>query len=207
MAYVGFAGGIYCLTGINSHGIFISSDAGWLSDPRTSSGAPQCGHFDVLLNSRPTDAENYFFDPAHFPHRATVTAIADASETRVLERAIDAVKVRTGSGMIVATNHFVDSSWGLASPPAGAAGWWTLQRYENLTWLAGNYSGTIDATRMRSIFDIPLSQGGATMTPVAVNQMSTIYQVVAVPAQLAIWVKTPGNSDWQLVDLSTLFQQ
>jgi hypothetical protein len=37
--------------------------------------------------------------------------------------------------------------------------------------------------------------------------MSTIYQVVAVPGELKIWIKTPGYSDWQLVDLNALFQR
>ena len=151
--------------------------------------------------------EDALLDPANLPNRAVVKTVADAHEGRVFETTITDVKVRTGNGMVAATNHFIDPSWGLAPPASGAASGWTHERLANLIRLAESGKGSIDAAPMRSIFDLPLSWGGATGTPATINQFSTIYQVVAVPAELIMWFKTPGYSDWQLVNLNTLFQR
>ena len=35
----------------------------------------------------------------------------------------------------------------------------------------------------------------------------TIYQIIAVPAELKLWVKVPGQFDWQEVDLKKLFKK
>jgi hypothetical protein len=34
---------------------------------------------------------------------------------------------------------------------------------------------------------------------------STIYQVVAVPQQLTLWLRAPDHFDWQEIDLMELF--
>ena len=98
-------------------------------------------------------------------------------------------------GLTAETNHYEDPSWD--SPGDDTKD--SEERRNNLLALAESYKGTIDAEVMMEIFDIPKSQGGATVH-------DTTYQVVVVPSQLKIWVKVPDYQDWVGVDLNPLFQ-
>ena len=98
-------------------------------------------------------------------------------------------------GLTAETNHYVDPSWD--SPGDDTKD--SEKRRNNLLALGESYKGTIDAEVMMEIFDIPKSQGGATVD-------DTTYQVVVVPSQLKIWIKVPDYQDWVGVDLNPLFQ-
>jgi len=103
-------------------------------------------------------------------------------------------------GLTAETNHYVDPSWDVPEAFLESDSWKDSQeRRDNLLALAESYKGTIDAEVMMEIFDIPKSQGGATVH-------DTTYQVVASPSQLKIWVKVPDYQDWVGVDLNPLFQ-
>lgn len=52
---------------------------------------------------------------------------------------------------------------------------------------------------MRKILDVTLEKGGSA------QPKSTIYQFVAVPEQLRVWIKAYGYQDWVLVDIGGLF--
>ena len=75
------------------------------------------------------------------------------------------------------------------------------ERYDNLKALAEKYKGRIDALAMMEIMDVPEDRGGAT------PQDRSIYQFVAAPADLKIWVKALTYSDWTEVDLKPLLHQ
>lgn len=49
------------------------------------------------------------------------------------------------------------------------------------------------------VFDTTIENGGAT------NPRETIYQIVAVPGNLTMWLKAPDNFDWTEVDLANIF--
>jgi hypothetical protein len=53
---------------------------------------------------------------------------------------------------------------------------------------------------MMKILDVPIKEGGAT-------HGGTIYQVVAVPGDLKIWLKVPGHQDWTEIPLAPLFRK
>jgi hypothetical protein len=46
--------------------------------------------------------------------------------------------------------------------------------------------------------DVPLEKGGATVP-------ETIYQVVAAPKDLKMWIKVPGFEEWREIPLGPLF--
>lgn len=111
-------------------------------------------------------------------------------------------RVPDEAGLIAATNHFVDPTWGPIAPPDAT----TIARRDNLLARARESKGGIDAARMMRIFDMALldkdgnvdPQGGATVD-------GTIYQVAAVPRDRTIYVKAPGVFDWQKIELRALF--
>lgn len=99
-------------------------------------------------------------------------------------------------GLTAETNHYVDSSWDVPEEYLQSESWKdSEERRDNLLALGESYKGTIAARVMMEIFDIPKSQGGATVH-------DTTYQVVAVPSQLKIWIKIPDYQDWVTVDLN-----
>ena len=112
------------------------------------------------------------------------------------------VKRRQGrDGLLIGTNHFISPGW---NPPAleyedGIKD--SKERYDNLKALAEKYKGKIDAPMMMAIMDVPRDKGGAT------PQDKNIYQFVAVPMDLKIWVKALTYSDWTEVDLKTLLHK
>ena len=68
------------------------------------------------------------------------------------------------------------------------------------------------------LFALALSRGGAAaeLKPISdfeggrrygqMHKDGTIYQVVAVPSQLKLWLKTLGYGDWIEFDLNQLFK-
>ena len=111
------------------------------------------------------------------------------------------------NGLLVATNHFVDPSWGLNwlnehghiwsidqdSPTHSAT------RRNNLLYL-GSYKGKFDVTTMETVLETPIDNGGAT-------RPTTVIQVIAVPKDRVLYVRVPGSSveGWNEVDLKSLF--
>lgn len=102
-------------------------------------------------------------------------------------------------GLLAATNHFVDPFWGLPPPSNDEQNGWTIKRRDNLLALGEKHKGKIDTEKMKEVLDTRIEQGGAT------HSTDTIYQIIAVPADLTLWLKAPGNFDWQKVGLDRLF--
>lgn len=112
------------------------------------------------------------------------------------------VKRRDGEqGLLIGVNHFVHPEWASRQPGKGGVAGNSVTRYRNLAALAAKYKGNIDAHRMMAILDIPLTGGGATPPD------KSIYQFVAIPASLRLWVKAPGYVQWTEIDLKTLFRK
>jgi hypothetical protein len=52
---------------------------------------------------------------------------------------------------------------------------------------------------MKVILDTTIDNGGAT------QPTDTTHQIIAVPKELRLWLKAPGNFNWQKIDLKRLF--
>ena len=103
-------------------------------------------------------------------------------------------------GLLVGTNHFVDPSWGIP-PPDDEKNGWTVTRRNNLLALGEKYKGEFNVEKMKEVLDTTIENGGAT------SPSYTIYQIIAVPEELILWLKAPGNFEWQQVDLKRLFRK
>jgi len=102
-------------------------------------------------------------------------------------------------GLLVSTNHFIDPSWGLEPPEPDSANGWTVARRNNgLAW-AETTKGYIGVNQMKEILSKDITSEGGLFSS------STIYQVVAVPEQLIVWLRAPDHFDWQKIDLIELF--
>ena len=140
------------------------------------------------------------------PRLAVIANAADPQAARSFEKTTSECKERDGSedGLLVATNHFLEPTWELQAQGGiktheSADIQDSTTRYNGILSLAEQRKGTIDAEVMMEIFDVPISEGGPT-------RPTTMYQFVAVPAQLQLWVKACSYQDWVQVDLGRLFE-
>ena len=167
--------------------------------------------FYVKLLSLFLDSPNFVtFDAGirnYRPPFNSVINVADANKGFSYEITNSESKQRAAQpdGLLVAANHFVDSSWKIPANITSSGDWTeSVGRYNNLIALGEKYKGTINATVLKQILDTPKSQGGATF--VDDPGFLTIFQYVAIPAELTLWLKAPGYQDWVEVKLGNLFK-
>lgn len=202
-ANLGYAGQIIMLTGMNKASIFIEDNDGTLSGGRIfyDNRIP----FYILELGFLLDFSSLSqLNAALHSTRSDFTYIVNVADKNIAysyEMATFGVKRRAGihKGLLVATNHFVDPSWGISKPFTDKPHL-TMLRRKNLLALGEKYKGKFNAKKMMEILDIPIDKGGVT------RPKHTIYQVVAVPEKLRFWLKLPGYQDWVKVDVGRLFK-
>jgi hypothetical protein len=211
--YVGMING---LTGINEKGLLIEMNNG------TDSMGNQ------IFLSRTNYLNNmlsFLWDAGNLktmgkliettrPQSPVIINIADEKQAYSFETAPFDTRRRDPNqpGLLVATNYYMLPSWGILNRPAESQ---PGERYDNLLKLAGANKGKIDVNIMKSILDTALNDGGATLVPDKIaptNPDWTLYQVIAIPSQMKVWVKTPNypafpNSNWVAIDLNPLFKK
>lgn len=180
-------------------------------------GTPSGGQ-GQLVGAVPTMISNVsvFLDSSSFemvraymmstlPRLAVIANVADPDFARTFEKTNSGCKERGGQeqGLLVATNHFIDPTWDLKtaegrSTHESADVQDSTGRYNGILALGQKHKGKIDASVMKQIFDVPVSEGGPT-------RPTTMYQFVAVPAELQLWVKACNYQDWVPVALGELF--
>jgi len=206
-AIVNYAGLIYAPSGMNRDGVFLELNSGnveWIYPDRPLI-------FSTLfsfLEDYSTLSELY---PAFLSIKgdATLSSIVNVADDReafsyeisAFVEKNDDVKRRyqDRQGLLVATNHFVDPSWGIAPPTPDNEYSWTVKRRDNLLTLAERYKGSFDVERMKQVLDTKIDDGGAT------QPNETIYQIIAVPKERLMWLQAPGNFAWQKIDLNRFF--
>ena len=200
-ASFGYAGQIATLNGMNKAGLFLESNDGSLSGGlvyytnRPSATILSLAFlFDCSTMAGLDGAIN-----AARAHYSFILNVADKEAACCYEWPTFDLRRRAPDrpGLLVATNHFVDPSWGLGLPQDSATR--SLHRRQNLLTLAEKYKGRFHARTMMEVLDIPFDRGGATWPD------RTIYQMVAVPQELKLWLKAPGLQDWVQTDLEKLF--
>lgn len=183
---------------MNEKGLFLDYQNGTQSDPRKNPNARYDLFSYMQTANRIEDLDDVFRKIS--PGEAAIINTADAKAGHVFEWTIDAVRHRYGkNGLIVSTNHFVDPSWtGLQPIQPGEQGAFTLERQTNLLALGEQRKGAINPGVMMQIFDKTIEEGGPTFSG------ATIYQIVAVPADLTLWFKARGYSGWEKIGLGPL---
>jgi len=204
-AIVAFAGVIYATTGMNAKGIFLELNNGLPSGGALSysNRVPaiinllaflcDCSTMEHLHAAFNTTRSNFAF----------IINTADKNGAYSYEWAPFDIKRRTGEaeGLLVATNHFTDPAWGIELQDN--AGFKTVLRRKNLLSLGHKNKGRMNLATMMEILDTPIDKGGATW-PVG-EEIQTVYQIIAVPRELKLWVQVPGFQDWTGVDLAAIF--
>jgi hypothetical protein len=201
-ASFGYAGQVSTINAMNQAGLFIEVNDGSLSggsNSCTNRLAIAISTLGFLMDCRDMKGLDAVLNTTR-SHYSYVYNVADSEAAYCYEMPLYDVKRRATDrpGLLVATNHFVDPSWGLAAPTRDVQSR-SAQRYKNLLALADRYKGKLDERRMMEVLDIPFDKGGVTWPD------RTIFQMVAVPKELRLWLKAPGYQEWVRVDLSELF--
>lgn len=202
MATIGYPGCVYLTTGMNERGIFIA-----LNNGEPSGGALQYHNrvpaiaelFMFLLDSPDLDQLESFFQATR-SNFAYVIGTADNQSSRCFEWPVFDVKRRLSirrPGLMVATNHFTEPSWGLPHPDDKKF-FLTRTRRQNLLNLAEHFKGSIDLPRMKKIMDTHVEDLGATSD-------NTVYQVIAEPSTMTLSLKVPELTDWTDIPMGDFF--
>lgn len=198
-------GNVYVETGMNEMGVFIELNNGAYSDPECVEGLEDTPSVMATALNRcgsAHEAAEYLAEvPANLSY---ILQVADSEECVSVERATFGARVRRTDhdGVLAAYNSFVppypDEWTGKVTDARPEA---EDPRYSNLIRLAGSaeFFGRLDADGMMELMDIEIRDGGAL-------HRGTVYQVVAVPETLTLWIRALGYSGWQQVYLGGLFR-
>jgi hypothetical protein len=222
LAEVNYVGCVFFQTGMNKHGIYMDYHNGKMSGGSTVYDTRQLGGFlmfTYLLNYSTLDRIDQEF-MATLPEVAAIINVADKTKAYVYEwptwatkrRVVDPERVffppPLADGLLVSTNHFVDPTWGwdIYGVDYGATYYYTIERRINLLTLGEKYKGSLDVPRLKYIFNRTFwtSPDPGPTFPSGSNG-DTVIQVIAVPANLELWIKAPGYSEWQGINLNPLF--
>jgi hypothetical protein len=193
-ALINYAGVIYNATGMNGEGLFTELNAG----PWLGFSLDRVSIFTTLFSYLQDYRNLEEFDRAMLstlPDLSTIINAADTTRAYSYESTLWDTKRRNedADGVVAAANAFSLPGWNI-SPIDPNKGDTSPTRKGNLLKLAAKHKGSITPAVMMNILDHTMDNGGAT-------HAGTIYQVVAVPADLKIWLKVPGRVEWTEVPL------
>jgi hypothetical protein len=202
-ATIGYDGQIGIMNAINKVGIFLENNEAMVSGGnifyanRTHIFILE---FMALLNSYTIETLDSFMNSIR-SNCSLIVNVADKDKAYSYEAPPFSTKRRVPDqpGLLVATNHFTDASWGILEPLHDTPDF-SIRRRKNLLALAERYKGEFSPKKMMEILDISISNGGVTIP------QGTIYQIVVVPEELKVWLKIPGFQNWTKVDLKPLFK-
>ncbi|HQG91836.1 MAG TPA: C45 family autoproteolytic acyltransferase/hydrolase [Acidobacteriota bacterium] len=215
VAKVGYVGSVYLTSGFNRAGLFLELNNGdvpyarWQAQQGPANIATSPKNIDTYLELFQLvqhSADTAELDRRFASARTTVGCIINAADTngafsyewipgKYTKRA------PFDNESLVATNDFIDPSWGLSLPPPGSSTdtGQSILRLFNLMMMNYKHKGTITPQRMMQLMSTPTSEGGPFFPTY------TSYQMVVVPADLKIWFRVPEHHDWTEVDLSNHF--
>jgi hypothetical protein len=210
VAHIDYAGGLFYQTAFNSKGIFLELQNGQGSDKKAFNDRQNTNH--ILLSSlfsasSMTDMDMFF--QTIRPRGGIIMNVSTPEKAVIYEWATFKTVRREGRGLISATNDFTDPSWKKHKVPyfnkRNEGMGYTVTRRENLLRLGQSLKGRITPQAMMQIFDATIPEGGATFPDNGI--VRTIYQVVAVPAEMKMWLKARGYSEWEEIDLNKYFKR
>jgi hypothetical protein len=199
VAIINYAGVVYAATALNRAGIFMELNSGNWQGYDVTRPLLVSTMFSFLEAYSTQDEMNTAFQTVS-ADISSIVNVADPAIAYSFEIPLTGVLRRPpdDNGLLAATNHFVDPSWGIPPPTPDSANGWTVLRRNNLLAFAEANKGSLNVDKIMQVMQTPIMQGG-------VFDARTIYQVVAVPANLTIWLRTPNHFDWQKIDLRQVF--
>lgn len=199
-ATIGYAGEIYAVNGVNEKGIFLELNNGMPSggtEIRYDRLASTVELFTMLLDADTLDYADAFFRTVKGFASYTI-GIADAHEARSYEWCAQGVARAplAADGLMVMTNHYVSNEWDFAKPDDEQS-WGSLTRCANLTAIAEQNRGTVDAAMMCRLMQTSIQQGGPC-------HECTVYQLVFEPQTMMLHIQVAGVTEWQKINLRNL---
>jgi hypothetical protein len=207
VATLGYAGQVSSFNSYNDKGLVLEMHAGTIGmdmnfpDDRTP---PFINNVCFMLDSPDFDTLDAYIKSTRvtFPF---IEDVATAKEVYSYEDDQSRCVRRQGEvdGLLASANTYLDPSW-VVPPEAmqlmGQEYWEESDlRRQNLLNLAEENKGKIDVAVMKKILDTPRDQGGALFSDIS------IYQFIAVPAELQLYVKAVNYQDWVQIELDKLF--
>jgi hypothetical protein len=208
VANIDFIGGLFYQTSINSKGIFLELQNGQASDGSAVEGRENTNNIlieSLFRNTSSSDVDRWF--NTALPEVGLIMNGSFPDHATIYEWATFRMVARNTSGLLSATNDFIDQSWHgypivfFDTTNEGDA--YTVTRRTNLLNLGELNKGQITPQKMMEIFDQTIPGGGATFPEG--GQIKTIYSVVAQPSELKIWLKVRGYFGWEEIDLNKYF--
>lgn len=198
-ALINYAGVIYNATGMNADGLFLELNSG----PWLGFSLERVSIFTTLFSYLQEYHNIAEFDRAMRSTLVDISSIinvADPSRAYSYECSLWDTRRRDqdAEGIIAAANAFSLTGWNISPLDPKLEPDTSQPRKGNLLALGEKHKGALGPSSMMKILDVSFSDGGATNN-------GTIYQVVAVPEQLKIWLKVPGLQDWTEIQLKPLF--
>jgi hypothetical protein len=205
----------YFQTGMNNKGLWVDMQNGSLSSTLTDDSLkdPNAAIFEFLRNSSTMDELNASFMAG--PASASfIMTVADDSVAYSYFWCTQGTYKFTESedqlGLISTANNFVEypDDWTINALPADpAAQTYTELRRNNWIALANSskYKGLLTDETMKSMLELTIENGGGSF-PSSGYDAETVYQIVAVPENLRLWIQLPKYFKWQKVDLRELFK-
>jgi hypothetical protein len=212
VANIDMVGGLFYQTAINSRGLFLELQNGQISD--TAVIVERQNTNNILLESlfiNTTSDETDLWFKTTLPQVGLIMNASFPDHASIYEWATFRVARRDGTGLLSASNDYIDPSWKDPSW-AGKIHFFdasnegvalTYTRRTNLLNQGEKNKGNITPQKMMEIFDTTILSGGATFPED--GEAKTIYSVVAQPGQLKIWLKIRGLSGWEEIDLKKYF--
>lgn len=218
IATMGYTASIYLESGLNRNGLFMELNEGSFSqnmlkekdftayshdtlDPNNLHTYIQLELFQLAQTSSNTEQLDKNFAYASTPQGALINA-ADKQGSYSFEWMPYRYVKRNPQedGLLVATNHFIDPSWGLiqGEPESPLDAYYTVTRMNNMLNLCNQNKGNITPETMMQIMSTPILDGGP-MVP------ETGYQMVVLPQDLKIWFRAPLHFNWTEIDLRRHF--
>lgn len=203
VATIGYAGEIYAVNGMNEAGIFMELNSGIFSsklkvpDMRIT-GTTQL--FSMLFEADSLPLLDLYFNSSNNSSAYIINA-ADAQTVHSYEWCTAGLQRGDGygpDGVFCSTNHYLSPEWGFEAPDEEKSVH-TMQRYRNLMSLCEARKGNIDPEAMMEIISVPMEEGGA-------KNPLTVYQIVAVPTQRTLWLRTVNQPEWTMFDLAAFFE-
>lgn len=192
-ATVGYAGELYCVSGLNANGIFVEFNNGmpsagaeihWDRIPSTTS------LFSLLFTAESLDDVDAFLKNTR-SSLSSVVGVADRNEARAYEWCYDGLRRGDETAqktLMICTNHYVNPLWPFRTP-SDEQSWNSVTRRCNLAARAQECKGDIDADGMKTIMCTPLEDGGP-------MHSFTRYQIVVIPEDLVMHVHIPCVGKW-----------
>lgn len=213
-ATVNYAGMVNGLTALNDQGLLIEMNNGMNSVGRQICLLNRTSYvndmLDFMWDAGSLKALGKMVETTRTMSPVIIT-VTDSETAVSYENAPFETRKRSAEreGLLVVSNHYMLPEWGLLSLESDTR---SLERYKNLLARGEEHKGQMTVEEMRSVLELTIAEGGAAEIAGRVSPTNpdlTLYQVVAVPAERRIWVRSPNydgfGREWTEIDLNALF--